>query len=752
MKTDLRLLAVSFFFFFGCVLCAAQPPPAERFFSDMVETFGVPEGVGELVGPRAKRESHYRFEYDGKGRVVRVESRAPGGQITFDFFHVRVLTFEYDGNGSLLRRVWRSPEGTADLVWRYDGPDRVIFEKAFLGELPPLDFMPFRDGLFQDISKCITDLTACGNLSGLSLVRDGRGRVVRVDFLRADGKRGYDSQETAGHRYERDELGRFTKAVLLNGKGEPHADSFGVSEYRLRYEGDRLAEIGCYGIDGKPVNNDRGFAFLRQEVPGPGLCKTAFFGAHGEPVTDRQDGYSFCITRSRSDGRPDALFFYGPDGLPCAAGLRKASRLDVHYPDRYTEEIRLTSPDGLLPSSGFQRVRVFRNRFGRVIRREFFLDEFDEPEEIWIDTLSERGLLKEREIRDPNGLVGRIREVRRADGSLSDRISMDKEGKVVREEHFGYDRLGNCLNYWTSADGGFRWELDEDGHQAKKFWLDKRGKETGLSAAMTYDGSGRVRTETVTSAASDPSSEIRKTVYTWNARGDLVREDLFRADGTPPEKGPASIIREYDERGNERLVRAVTASGSPALLPGSSYAEVRRTFDGRDNMIAVMWLDRDLLPVFQDGVMPVFDDLSAAIVRMRYDLSGDLIYAELFPEDEAGFPDFGGAAQIRFERKRLHRGGVEVLLSFYDLSGEPFHAFGGSSTTVRYRNMDGEERYTFLNENMDKVLEPGLGYAEMITDGTETVRYYDAKGNLVTPPSSEKREEQGTERNSGDGR
>lgn len=751
MKTVLRLLAASFFLLFGCVILGAQTPRAERFFSDMVETFGVPEGVGELTGPQARRERHYLFRYDSKGRVVRVESREPGGQIWSDFFHVRVLTFEYDEAGSLLRRAWRSPEGTAELVWRYEGPDRVFFEKAFLGELPPLDFMPFRDGLFQNISDCNPDLTVCGNLAGLSLVRDDRGQVVRVDFLRADGEQGFDPQETAGHRYERDELGRFTKAVLLNGKGEPHTDSFGVSEYRLRYEGNYLAEIGCYGLDGKPVNNNRGFAFLRQEIPGPGLYKTAFFGVNGEPVTNRQDGYSFCITRTRSDGRPDTIAYYGPDGLPCAA-IRGASQLDIHYPDRYTEEIRLISPDGLLPSSGFQRIRVFRNRFGRVTRREFFPDESDEPGEIWIDTLSKKGLLKVREIRTPNGIVGRIREVRRADGSLSARISMNSEGQVVSEEHFGYDRLGNCLKYWNTADGGFRWELDEDGRQVKRFELNTKGKDTGMSAAMTYDGSGRFRTQTVLSdKTDDPFSEIRKTVYTWNARGDLVREDFFCADGTPPKRGPASIIREYDERGNECLIRGVTASGAPALLPRTSYTEVRRTFDGRDNMIAVMWLDRDLLPVFQSGFLPVFEDLSAAIVRMQYDLAGNLIRAELFPEDEIGFSDFGGAAEIRFERKRLHDG-EEVLLSFYDLSGNPFHAFGGSSTALRFRETDGEERFTFLDENMEKVLEPSLGYAEKVTDETGTTRYYDENGNLVTPAGSEDGDESETKKDGSKGR
>ena len=744
MITDFRLPAASFFLFFACLLLGAQTPPAERFFSDMTETFGVPEGVDELTGPKAKSEPHYRFQYDGKGRVVRVESREPDGQITHDFFHVRVLTFEYGGDGSLLRRVWRSPEGTADLVWRYEGPDRIFFERAFLGELPPLDAMPFRDGLFQNISQCLPDLTMCGNLAGLSLTRDGRGRVVRADFLRADGARGFDSQETAGHRYERDERGRFTKAVLLNGKGEPHADSFGVSEYRLRYEGDKLFEIGCFGLDGKPVNNNRGFAFLRREIPGPGLSRISFFGVRGEPVTDRQDGYSFCITRYRSDGRPDSVSFYGPDGLPCAAGQRKTSRLDVYYPDRYTEEIRLTSPDGLLPPSGFQRIRVFRNRFGRVIRREFFPDESDAPGEIWIDSLSKQGLLKEREIRNPDGVLGRIREVRRADGALSSRISADGAGRVVREEHFDYDRLGNCLKYWDSADGGFRWELDEDGRQTKKTWLDRTGKDTGVSAVMTYDGSGRIRTQTVLS--SGPSSGIRKTVYTWNDRGDAVREDYFRADGTPPDKDSlASILREFDDRGNELLVRGVTASGAPALLPGGSCAEIRRTFDGRDNITAVMWLDRDLLPVFQSGVLPAFKDLSAAILRMRYDLAGNLVYAELFPEDETGFPDFRGAAEIRVDRKMLHRGGEEVLLSFFDPSGKPFHVFGGPFAILRYRTLDGEARYTFLNEKMEKVREPAFGYAEMVIDGKETSRYYDEKGNRVTPSVSEEREETETE-------
>lgn len=743
MNTKLRLFIVLFSLVSVCGLLDAEDSLPERFFTDMVETFGVPEGVGPLTGQDAMTRQRYRFQYDTAGRVVRVESLDPAGRITPDFFHVRVLTFEYDGDGSLLRRVWRSPEGTADLVWRYEGRDRIFFENAFLGELPPLDFMPFRDGLFQNLSECIPDLTACGNLAGLSFIRDKEGRVVRADFLRADGARGFDSQETAGHRYERDDLGRFTKAMLLNGKGEPHADSFGVAEYRLRYEGDHPVEIGCFGVDGKPVNNNRGFAFLRQEMPEPGRCKISFFDANGDPAVDRQDGYSFCITSSRFDGRPDTIDFFGPDGLPCA-GLRGAARLDFHYPDKNTEEIRLTAPDGLSPWSGIRRIRISRNRFGRVIRREFFPDESDVPGEVWTDTLSEYGLLKEREIRKAGGPAGRIREVRRDNGALSSRISLDGAGRVVREEHFDYDRLGNWLKYWNSADGGLRWELDEDGRLEKRIGLDKDGKDSGPSVALAYDGSGRVRTETVIPASSGPASGIRKTVYTWDRRGNPVREDFFRADGTPPEKGLASILREFDDRGNEILVRGVTASGTPALLPGKSCAEIRCTFDLRNNMTAIMWLDRELLPVFQSGILPSpLDDLSAAILRMQHDSAGNLIRAELFPEDETGFPEFGGAARVRIERKNLSRG-EEILLTFYDLSGAPFHPFGGRVTALRFRDTDGEARYTFLDENMETAPAPVLGYAEKVFDrSSDTPRYYDEKGNQVMPGFLQEKAEKG---------
>ena len=752
MNTILRLLAVSVSFIFACVRLDAQDSPARRFFSDMAETFGVPEGIGELIGSETKIRPHYLFQYDKSGRVIRVESRDSAGRITPDFFHVRILTFEYGEDGSLLRRVWRSPENAAELVWRYEGKDRIFFEDVFLGEFPPLDFMPFRDGIFQDVSRCIEGLTLCGNLAGLSLFRDESGRVVRADFLRADGARGFDSQETAGHRYERDSRGRFTKAVLLNGKGEPHADSFGVSEYRLRYEGDQLVEIGCYGVDGKPVNNNRGFAFLRQEMPEPGLCRVSFFDKWGEPAVDRQDGYSSCMTRSRFDGRPDTIAFYGPDGLPCA-GLHGAFRMDFHYPDRNTEEIRLTSPDGLSLSSCFQRIRFIRNDCGRVIRSEFFSGASDVPEKIWIDTLSERGLLKEREIRNPGGTVGRIRDLRRSDGALSSRISVDGAERVVCEEHFDYDRLGNCLKYWSNLHGGFRWELDEDGRPAKRIELDKEGKDAGPSFLLTYDGSGRVRTQTEVSGASGSPlpPEIRKIVFTWDVRGNSVREDYFRADGTPPENGLASILREFDDRGNEISARGLSASSTPEFLPDESFAKVRRTFDSRDNMIAVMWLDRDLLPVFQTGILPApLDDLSAAIARMQYDSADNLIRAELFPEDETGFPEFGGAARIRIERKRLSRGGEEVLLAFYDLSGAPFHPFGGRASILRFRHGDGEDRYTFLDENLAKTSAPFLGYAEKVFEkSADTPQYYDEKGNRVTPRPLPNRENGGTEDSSG---
>ena len=744
MNRILRFLLLSCLFS-GCSGLLAAQEITERFFIDMVETYGVPEGVGELTGTQAKKQNHYRFQYDKAGRVVRVESRDPAGCINPDFFHVRTLTFEYGEDGSLLRRVWRSPEDAVDLVWRYDGRDRIIFEDAFLGELPPLDFMPFRDGLLQDLSHCIPGLTACGNLAGLSLSRDEKGRVVRVDFLRADGAQGFDSLETGGHRYERDELGRFTRAVLLNGKGQPHADYFGVSEYRLRYDGNYLAELGCYGIDGKPVNNNRGFAFLRQEFPEPELCRTSFFGVRGEPVTDRQDGYSFSILRTRFDGRDESISFFGPDGLPCA-GLYGAARVDFFYPDKNTEEIRKT-PAGGAAVRGFPRIRIIRNDCGRVVRMEFFADESDRPREVWIDSLSDRGLLTEREIRKAGaGLVQRIRELRRDDGALSARIVTDAEGRVEREEHFEYDRLGNTLKYYDTSFGGIRQEQDEHGRFVKEIILDKDGKDTKQITTVTFDGSGRPETKTVVSEDPDsPPSPARKTVFTRDAQGNPVREAYFGEDGKPLKDGLAVILREFDDRGNETLVRGLTSAGAPALLPDESYAERKQTFDQRDNVSAVIWLDCDLVPVFQPfpAEHPFLDSFWAAIARMQYDSANELIRAELFPEDETGFPSLPGTASIRVSRSLLPRG-EELHVEFFDLSGGRACPYGGSASVLRLREEVGKLQITLLDGNMEKTMAPELGYAEEIFDPSEgdSPRYYDAEGNPVTPPSDEEDSEE----------
>ena len=77
-------------------------------------------------------------------------------------------------------------------------------------------------------------------------------------------------------------------------------------------------------------------------------------------------------------------------------------------------------------------------------------------------------------------------------------------------------------------------------------------------------------------------------------------------------------------------------------------------------------------------------------------------------------------------------------MMFYDLSGNPFHPYGGPAASIRTRTTDGEERSTFLDENMEKVLEPKFGYAEKVVDtSTDKVRYYDGKGKPVKPKTSE---------------
>ena len=724
-------------------LCA-QDAPRIRLFADMSETFDVPEGIGELTEVEARGSGHYRFEYDGADRVVRVESRAPSGRIVPDFFHVRVLTFEYGEDGSLLRRVWRSPENAVDLVWRYEGKDRIRFENIFLGEYPPLELLPFRDGLFQNLSECESDLMECGSLAGLALVRDGQGRVVRADFLRADGSPGTDSMGTAGHLYERDEKGRFTRTVLLNEEGKPHADFFGVTEYRIRYgEDDRLAEIGCFGPDGKPVNNNRGFAFLRQVFPEPGLCRISFAGADGSPATDKMERCASMTTRYGLNGRTDTVLFYGTDGLPCEGRLG-AARMDFFYPEADVEEIRLSTLSGLPPGSGFSRLRIFRNEHGRVIRTDFLEEDSEEPVRSALNTLTDRGLVKEQVIEAEGRTVKRIRTQRRADGALTTRTVLSPDGQVLEEKHFEFDALGTTRKWYQAGQGGYRNEPRDGEKPAKVILVDGNGKDTGEYLIFSRDPSGSRKEE---SFLVPPKPDgIARIVHTLDARGNRIREEFFQADGTPLKKDAAVILREFDARGNETLVRGLTASGAPALLPGESYAERRRTFDDRDNVTAAMWLDCDLMPVFQHGAVPhpALMWFPAAIVRMKFDPADQLIRADLFPEDETGFPEFGGAASLRIERKRLPRGGEDIFWQFHDDSGALCHPFGGAASGCRLLFRDGTIRYSFLDKNLKVTLAPDLGYAEKFVDlQSDSARYFDADGNELEPPEDEEDEEDG---------
>ena len=154
----------------------------------------------------------------------------------------------------------------------------------------------------------------------------------------------------------------------------------------------------------------------------------------------------------------------------------------------------------------------------------------------------------------------------------------------------------------------------------------------------------------------------------------------------------------------------------------------------------MIWLDCDLVPVFQPFPVehPFLDSFPAAIARMQYDPANELIRAELFPEDETGFPHFHGVASIRVSRSLRPRG-EELHLEFFDLSGERACPYGGSASVLRLREGGGKIRITLLDGNMEKTMAPELGYAEEFFDPSEGdgPRYYDAEGNPVTPPSNE---------------
>lgn len=567
--------------------------PTVRYFSDYVDSYGLPEGVfplrrAELHG----RHLHYRFEYLGYrfGRSLHHDSsgRSPFGWLGFERVLRRVVQAGADGRpvkSTHTERTHRPPQqefsyASADgvsesrLVQISYFNESTVFEKRLLlsdvvsngvvrvvngivrlrGES---DASPLYARTFSSRSSDESD-SGCGDVSLHYLRRDGRGRVVSVSYADETGRRICDASGIYGIDYALDSVGRTVELWYVDGSGARIENGEGVCGRKYAYDGQNMTQVAYVNAEGEPVRSPHGWMICRDTFDGHGNnVKSVYLDGSGN-VFRCDDGTAGC--RMGYDGRGCLTFLEHTDvyGNPVDSAEGYARCVYIH------------------DDCGRELLRRFLDARGREVRV---------PE----------GYSRVASEYDAAGFLSVLRcqvesgELAVCTNGISEFRYVNANGVATEESYWGVDGrpaadANGVTRVVTACHAGTHVAARRDlyAEAGVGVW----GNTGVCHVVRMFDGKGRIVHEDYLDGAEQARATndgiTRKDTEYWE-RGDLRAHERTYADCGPGVFGVNGIyqlIRDYNEAGLE--VRWVSQDREGNPMPDADGVTRTETRYGRD--------------------------------------------------------------------------------------------------------------------------------------------------------------------------
>jgi len=651
------------------------------YFAQIVERFGVPEGVFPIDADRAsRRAATYRVE-TSRGRVRRVLNVNGSGYPVPDpemIFSAAIREFVYREDGSLQTVVFSNTRG-AETARCLLSPLRKLADGTSESELK----FEWKSGVPQGASVDDSNSILVAGTMPRSLVTVYRnlfskdGKILRQINLDNYLVPRADLSGSWGHAFTYDEQGfqqSRTSLRLVDSRFKPHADRSGVliKKFRRGEYGNKI-EVVFLGSNGEPVLRN-GYAksvsrfdefgneverthFDEKGEPAFHLggyvrwtakydrhgnrIETAFFDGKGRSIHSKE-GFAKSISRFDVRGREIECAYLGFDGRPVLLPDGYA-RKELRFDDSKNEmEEAYFGLDGgpVLHKDGYARKRIRLDASGNEIENAFF-DKEGRPAAL------EDGWAKISMQHDENGNLLEVAFFG------TDGKPFNKNGYV--KNLYSYDVRGNRVECVFMAPESEKvtmkglWFLFENASVAK--WV-YRYDDYGNVVSCSFFVDGKRHPSIDRWASWDAE---------FNQFGDLVGETFFDTEGKPTMIvfGCARWTAEYDERGRQIERRFFDLEGRPCLIK-HGYAKVTRRFDKRGNMIAENFFGTD-------GA-PVLSDTGIAAWEAKYDARGNRVETRHFGID--GSPTLSHEGWCREEIEYDERTGKEIRRTRYDKDGQ----------------------------------------------------------------------------------
>ncbi len=641
---------------------------------------------------------------------------------------------------------------------------------------------------------------------GIGYLRDEVGRIAGTRCLDRDGAPMAASDGVAGCDFTYDACGRIGGAATLGIRGEPTASSDSVAATALKYDAlGRLIELSYFGLDGERTNrrsdgisvcryeyDERGFQtamaqYDAQMEPCRGTLgyfrcegtvdergrtvRVDFYDGGGDPVP-YTDGYASVEYTLDEDGLILEQRYFDTEGRPAPDLTVNAYAVRCSYTDRMIVRIDYLDGEGRLMTSkrGYASI-CYEYNDQRELVREWYLD----PEGDWTAAASSGVAEAVFTYTDGNRTGEDYYDASGARCSNSDGVA-----SYVTAYETGSRTFLSCFGTEGEpvlcADGYHSWqaEYDEYGRLTRMSYYGVEGERVFCSSddcsavAYTYDGAGRVLTETYYDTEDrewqEPISGDRfgsyQESYTYDGRGDLTRIDYaHRVQGGMV----AAVEYTRDERGNVTSILWLDGHGVP-IANNNGDTRIEHDYDALDRKTESRWYT-GTDPALYSREVYQYDELGRQThitvyngdgsvygnIDSRYDVFGNGVEAAYSNRD--GRPDMTMTGFARVEN-RYDVFGNMTDSRYYDDLGQPCAPWGdgvfhyaatysvtGAMLTKEKYDIHGEllARETYAYDRCGRVTGSwtydgsgactgGIGYTYDVQGNEREKVYYDGDG------------------------
>lgn len=732
----------------------------------------------------------WRSEYGEILRVVQYETSDSGDWMTFrspggDYAMNHCLNKNSCTNSSVSRySLKRDSNGIISAIsFRNDAGNKCCDSDASWGIQYEIDSV--RDVVLSwyYLDKEGNRMTNRFGVSGRVYVYDAAGRMLESCNVDQVGKPCFNQDGYATRRCTVDDWGNRTACLFLDKQGNLCLNNQLVAKVLYRYdERGFLVEESYLDTNEKPClsKNKISRRVFERDATG-GVLSVCYYDAEYKPClgigryhkeTRVLDSYGNCCISS----------YYNEQG-ECCCNIEGISK----QVNRYDEDGRVCSQryynTANTPSyhkKGFHLVTFDYDEYGNVCIESFF-DIDNQPYR------NEDGVA--RIVREYDSHHNCIRESYYAPDCTpcvhqTTRISSisriyDITNNLLREQYQGMDGSPcPCKNGYVIRT----WEYDDAGRVVAEEYHDINDKlcdnEKGYAGEYwEYDKQGNVITRTSCDFGGDISEEehreydergllIRRyfkeirfwstkeeTIYSYDNRGNLIRERYFDSDGNAVadrDSGVSEYRYEYDLR-NRKTAEEYYGVDGLRCCNHQKVSRVETTYDNRDFPTSLSYFGTDGNPCLYLGYvrLDMTRDSNGLITRIRHWRSETEIESEFHYEYDAN----GNILVQRFcdefsSPARMAGSGISCLVNQYDKHNEKISETYFDEDGCPCRNMlskvagiewifDSLRRVcgVFFFDEEGKACVCSEGYAQRViyygNDGNVSKEeYYDAKGKL----------------------